>query len=400
MTIKEYEDSCNQKNLSYSKLTEEKEQIFSQFSAMVPQDHMFHVRMKRILKVNVTLEDDEDEEDSESDTDSEEDDSAGADIFEEEEDDSCPDGFDPRVLEQIIILRGKRCKVERQIRRVRRQIKNLEKENGRFKNRFKQISKEIDLAKEQLTAFQLDAQRRLNTIKVYRAIDTSNVYAWTNSEDGKRIMDTMSKAGVTTLMAKEVVNGLFQRIGTLKDEIRLGQESFKDLQKEINALKSSNQAKSTNTNELEQKCLELQLLKFGQPVNLEELDKLSAKNQTTEKKFSQQDNIVRKRYENELKNLKDEQDIIREKLVNATSENTKLLKEIASLKEQDLHWQENNKASNHELSDERSLKNYLQWQEDVIEMQTRYDTRAKWLDELKLERDALKKQNGKTRRLR
>lgn len=78
------------------------------------------------------------------------------------------------------------------------------------------------------------------------------------------------------------LNRLKDRIGELHSEIEESKDSFKMLHKERLQLLKDRDSKASETENWKQKCIDLQLLKFGREIDLDELETFSDRSKEME----------------------------------------------------------------------------------------------------------------------
>jgi hypothetical protein len=408
-SITECKETLTERRGQLSSAKEEKLFVLGEFSELVPIGHEHYVQLKRIFKQKVSADDDEydcsDSDDSDSEEDSDEEDAEDY-MFDEAVDDFCPEGFDEASYTTILQLRGRYSLLDRKIAFYQRRVKFLNKDLVRYQTRHKQVTKEIQAATQQHKAFQLETQRALHKRHVYRVIETTNVYSWqTNADnhcpdDTKKIMEMASKPGYTVLMKRSDVQALYQRITNVKKDNHRHREGSKDKQKDISSLQHSGRQKKKSIENLKQKGIELQMLKFGQEVNLEELDNLSTVNKETERQNIQSEDVALKN-KDEVKKMQSENEVVLEKIHNATSENTRLLGAVGSLKEQE------NLRQQHQIKEDQQPANaastaegenmaHLDRLDEVDELQSLYEERVQKLQAIEDDCNALKQKGSKS----
>jgi len=122
---------------------------------------------------------------------------------------------------------------------------------------------------------------------------------------------------------------LQSRIDELYQEIAKAKTDFKNLHGEKNNLFRQRESKENEKSSWQQRCVELQMLKFGREIDLDELEAFSDRTKEME-----MENILeneRDKFEKESMKLTRQVNFAKEKLMEVTKENTKLLEEVAKL---------------------------------------------------------------------
>ncbi len=138
------------------------------------------------------------------------------------------------------------------------------------------------------------------------------------------------------------------RIDELHQEIAKAKTDFKNLHGEKNNLLRQRESKENDKNSWQQRCVELQMLKFGREIDLDELEAYS--DRTKEMEMESILETERERFEKESAKLTKQVNQAKERLmevcylrvsftslnlpsydVQVTKENTKLLEEVAKL---------------------------------------------------------------------
>jgi chromosome segregation ATPase len=144
--------------------------------------------------------------------------------------------------------------------------------------------------------------------------------------EGWRLPETIDDC---LLFKRSSLARLRARIGELVEENKTLARRFKELHRHKGKLTREKRVKETQIGEAEQRCHELQMLKFGQVVHLDQLDKVTNSTGVEEVERSIKEADVTRAAEGS----KLQRAIAREKqrLVELTQENTKLLQAIAEL---------------------------------------------------------------------
>jgi len=131
------------------------------------------------------------------------------------------------------------------------------------------------------------------------------------------------------VFARAGLRRLDRRIVEQGDEAAERQRELKRLHREKGVLKKERAAFQADIAAGQTRCEELQMLKFGQLIDLEKLDKHSASK--GEEELQAKLNLMDKQYRKEIRKVEKDADQLKEKLLQVTSENTSLLTRIADL---------------------------------------------------------------------
>jgi len=340
--------------------------IQKEFYSLCPETHQFHQQLLKIFKRKVKkskkrqlgADEDEDDDEEEDWSDSDDDFDSDMDDDEEEIDDSCPAGCDMALFEQVLELRDKRCEKEEKLQEFQKNVDELKRNHERHMQREKQIDKELKNTEKEIRSFQTEKLARLNQLDVVISLKLNQLYCM----EGQMSMVDLQQAGEQSIesgedpefqeeksqipqgpckliteasMDSHVVftrNGLKQlenrivELGTETDDQR---SDLKKLYKDKGYLKKDTINFEAEIQTWKTKCEELQMLKFGQLIDLEKLDKHSASK--GEEELQAKLNLMEKQYRKELGRVEKDQRDLKERLLSVTHENTTLLSQIAEL---------------------------------------------------------------------
>lgn len=122
---------------------------------------------------------------------------------------------------------------------------------------------------------------------------------------------------------------LDERVHQLRDEITDLRGQLKGLRKEWSNLKKDKETKKILNKELDVKCVEVQMLKFGQVINLEALEQMSV-NKTAEE-LKERLQLEERLSAKQLEVLESNFRAAKSKLVTATANNTERLQRLGDL---------------------------------------------------------------------
>jgi len=308
-------------------------EVLEEMMRMVPESCIYRLPLARIFarKRTRTLDKNDIADSAEKEDDYE-------DSVTDEGGDSCPEGCDLKLYNQVLTLRDSRHMIEQELIQFQRKLRNTKQIIDLQKEREQQLSRELELVNKDLCVFQLKKQEVANEILVIRALKTSQIFLWhAPTEKSSAAGDVTSQiksctcSGESLLFFNERLVSLWKRICQLKEEIARDKDEFMELQRELARLENSKLSKEDYIKNLKAKTEELELLKFGQLVDINELDRmtLSTIDDDLHEKEVEKIKTNKKICQSKLENLK----LLKEKLLNSTNENTSLLNQFADLTE-------------------------------------------------------------------
>jgi len=258
-------------------------QIMREFTEALGDNNPFYEQLFKTFKRKIKRvkpketsgsgdEDDESESESDDDFDSDSDD-------DEEEEDACPQGCSQDLFDQVCALRERRLDQEELSAEYQKTIGLLKKENDTHVKREASINTALAAIEEEIQAFQSEKQSKLNELDMVVMLKMHQIQ-YMNSEQTGLPPATADEEGAPSLqtalvMTTQQLEKLAARIVELADEKkglkRRQKEIFKDnkrVSKHIGELQGEIQ-------KLAAKSREVQMLKFGQEVDLDALSKRS-----------------------------------------------------------------------------------------------------------------------------
>ncbi|GMH77149.1 hypothetical protein TrST_g4112 [Triparma strigata] len=319
--------------------------IMGEFLKVVPESNafcdqllkIFKRKIKRAKKRSTGDEDEDEDEDEESDYDDYDEDDEDED--DEEVDDSCPPGCDTHLYESIIEMREKRLDQEEYMSEFQKELDALKKTHDRHVGRERQIDKDLKSTEIEIQKFQTEKQKEINELLVTIPLKVGQIRLW-KPEVGAEgemvevpsdptILRESVKINECTIFSEDDLGKIRNRIGELKDEIVVDKGNFSGLHKEKRALEKDKLVKEKKIEKQAKECEEIQMLKFGQLVDIEALDKISVNNDEAELKSKS--NELEITNEKEIFALQAKHRRLKEKLLDSTNVNTGKLNNIAEL---------------------------------------------------------------------
>ena len=359
---------------------------------------------KKIKRTKKKPEGEEDDEDEESEDESEDEDYDDEEDEEDEEivEDTCPDGCDANIHAKVLTLREIRLDLEEELQEFTKSIEEIKKMNDRYTQRTKQISKDLVQAGKEIQSFQTEKQVAMNqiltvvplTLKQLYTVDVEKVL---NNPDLRGVLPMTEDATMKShvVMNRETLQELEKRIKYSEDAVKTEKINFRNLHKQRNTLDKEKKNKEIAIEDMDRKCIELQMLKFGQIIDLEKLDQNQVEN-PEEDILKNKVAKLESMFDDELKKLKTSNEKYRAKLLDVTKVNTQLLAQVASLSGKQLLMERelnNNKSGNGGLvaDDEPLLKLDTDEKKKLTHLVA---LQTKELDVLKAEINLLRRKGG------
>ena len=333
-------------------------------------------------------EEDEDEEDEEEEFDSDEE--------EEEEEEVCPPGCDPALYEKVCELREKRLEQEELYAEFQKSVEGLKKENDALIRKEKVIDKALKDTEADIQAFQTDKQGKLNQLLVVVTLQMRQVQHLETpraeegeggDSEGGPLPVLPADTSESLVFASTELARLRRRISELAQEKSEARQVLKALRAENGVLQREQGGKAEKLRDLEARAYDVQMLKFGQVINLEAIESVSVNKGAEELKDRVQ--LLEAQQQRQLKQLQAKLRQAKLELKAATEASTASLNSVASLfeRQQKLESDLNSKtpmAGREEASEKRERQHLVQ----LVKIQ------AKEVEALKLEIKMLRRKGG------
>lgn len=333
---------------------EKDKQVMADFNQVVGGEKSeFYPQLLKIFKKKVKRnkkkggrdnEDEEEGSDDEDDYGSDESGSDSEDSDSEDDDDSCPMHCDSAIYEKVVELREKRLEQEEYLQDYNKQCTALNQTYVVHTNKEKNIDKELEKTEADIEQFQSEKQRALNQIEVTIPLKLSQMRYLENS----KLPADISNALIFTSTG---LGKLRNRIVELQNEKIALSKQFKDLRRGHKVLKKENSSKRELIAVEQKRCEDVQMLKFGQIIDLSILAKVGVDEGAAElrrKLKNLEAGSVQKlnEWDKKIHDAKDD-------LAKITSQNTRWLERVANLTkaQYDLEDQLNNTTKNVHVAD-------------------------------------------------
>jgi len=383
--VAECQEKLTQKKMEIERLLDRDRQIMAEFHAALGENNKFSDVMLKIFKrkikrkkVSDTGDDDDDEDDE--DEDDEDDDELGDDE-EEEEEETCPPGCDPALYDKVCELREKRLEQEEVYADFQKGVEALRKENDMLIKKEKVIDTALKSTEADIQSFQTEKQGKLNELHVVVTLQMAQV---------KHVVDGQLPADLTSdlVFPSEELEKLRARIKELAEEKMALRKRQKALRLEHVSLHREQSSKGEKLRELEARARDVQLLKFGQVIDLERIESVGVNKAAEELKVR----IIKVEatQEQALQGWLGKLKGVKQNLKDATEKSTSSLNQVASLferqhaLEQSLNAKQTAVAPREPGSERKERTSLVQ----LVKIQ------AKEVEALKLEINMLRRKGG------
>ena len=298
---------------------------------------VFRKKVKRKAK----KEGEEEEEEEEQESSDEDWDSNSDEANDEGEEDVCPDGCDTETYEAVLALRVRRLEQEEVVSEFQKSMDQLKRENEALTKREKATNSKLQQVEKEIQTFQTEKQQKLNQLETSIVLKLSQVQALTPQ---KKLPYDQSSFVVFTNTG---MHDLVYRIGQLQTDKKALNREHNEYKRAHCQLFRQKKGAESRVKDWEQKVYEVQLLKFGQRVDLETLEDVSVDRQTEELKDrlraeeAHWERAMRTQM-HALKKLKEQQQ-------SAISVNSKLLKELADMRQEQHRLEEQLNVSQNKI---------------------------------------------------
>ncbi|KAH7291709.1 hypothetical protein KP509_29G029600 [Ceratopteris richardii] len=276
--LSEQDKVLEQKKQEVQALKEKKKQLMEEFEELVGESHPAKDALLKIYMRRIKLSKGVDDEDDDNlDEDMEVDDSKGSedDFDEDEVVEICPAGCDQELYEKVCQLRERRTIEDSLLQESNKHLDVAQREKESKLKKKKAIETALASLEKEMEDFQKEKQNSLNQID---AVLPLYMHQLENLPDGK-LPDDLS--GVL-VFSNKVINQLKETIKDHNTETVALKKLQKELKKEHITLVRERKSRESKIEDLEQRVIDVQMLKFGQMIDLEVLDTMNAKKDNEE----------------------------------------------------------------------------------------------------------------------
>ena len=290
------------------------------------KDQLMRIFRKRVRR-KVQKGEEESEESSSDDWTSDEDEDE-----QQEEEDICPEGCDEEVYQSVLDLRTRRLDQEDIVAEFQRSMEHLKRENESLSKGERATNQKLLQVEKEIQTFQTEKQQKLNQLETSVILKLSQVQAL--NEESKLPSDQIDLIIFTNSGMRDLCNRIIQ----LQTDKKVLNKEHNEYKRTHLQLLREKRGTESRVKEWEQKVYEVQLLKFGQRVDLESLEDVSVDRQTEElKEKLRQEEIHWERamriQVQALKKYKEHQQQV-------ISTNSQLLRDLAELRQEQQRLEE------------------------------------------------------------
>ena len=297
-----------------------------EFENLVGPQSKFHKPLLKIFKRRIKRRKDANDvegEAADSETESESD-SDDEDYSDDDEEEICPNGCDQDLYDKVRELRERRLDTEEILNNFQKEVDDLKKQRDRFLQRQKQIVKDVEGTKLEMQSFQNEKQRGMNELDIVLAIPISE----TRCLSADKVPDQVEEL---LFFPSDRFKVMQARKDELVEEKKKLWMKYKEQQRRGRRLEVIKKDKEKIISHLNDKCTDLQMLKFGQIIDLNSLDRMAVSSSVVDLK----EKIRVQEQKNELLVNSEKRKLKKaaQELMQVTHANTQKLSKIGDLTE-------------------------------------------------------------------
>eukprot|EP00105_Crassostrea_gigas_P043284 XP_019927432.1 PREDICTED: cilia- and flagella-associated protein 44-like isoform X1 [Crassostrea gigas] len=274
------------KKKEIEKLQEKEKQLYAQFQASLGDNNKFADYLTKVFKKKIKRAKKKvtDGEGSDEDSDEDSDDESDWDEDDEESEeeggydlDICPPGCDQNIYDNTCQLREKKLDIEEALQEEKKNNDGLKKDIESNNKKLKVVDSALKAAQNELEAFQLEKQQKLNELDVVVTLKLHQIQYMINGVLPQDLSQTLvfESHGVTRLQ---------QRIKELEHEKHMQKKHMKESRRKHVQLIKDRKVFDSKISEMEERTNEMMIAKFGRIVDLEKLETITVNRQIEELK--------------------------------------------------------------------------------------------------------------------
>ena len=235
-------------------------------------------------------------------------------------------------------MREKRLDQEDVLNDFKKSLEDIKKSHDRMVIKQKNVDKELIATERDIVKFQTEKQRELNRIFVTVSLQISQILCMirpgenednvttSNSTDGLVLPSSLR---TSLVFSHETLDKLRGRREEMLGEVDILKKKFKALHGTKRKLQREKKIRQKEIEKQESRCVELQMLKFGQIIDLASLDQMGDRKMVDDlnKKISG----IEAKYEREIHKIKKGIAAVQEQMLKTIQDNTANLERIAQL---------------------------------------------------------------------
>ena len=263
-------------------VVERKNKVLKEFESVVDESHahreylekVFLRRIKRAKKkpAGEDVAEKDGESGSESEEESDDDDDYDS---EDEEEEACPAECDVNLWDQVLALRERRQDQDDVINEINKINAEHKKESDALAKKAKAVGKTLATLEQEMFEFQ---KEKLETLNAIESTVTLRLRQVEYLHEGK-IPNDLAEGIV---FSRSVLDGLQRRIEELVGEKSALRRQQRDLRREHASLQKVKAERTEKNRELDASAVQMQMLKFGQLIDLEKLERAMIPKKGTE----------------------------------------------------------------------------------------------------------------------
>lgn len=255
------------------RLQDAKRQVGEEFEELVDENHPFREPLLRAFNRKIKRNKKEDQDDDDDETDEEEselNEDESDEESDEGEDDVAPPGCDQTLFEKVCDLRERKLDQDDGIVEVQKSMEALRKEIDTIQKKERNVQTQLDGIEREVEDFQREKQGKLNEIDVSVLLKAEQV-KWIRDPNTLPSLNELTKGLV---FHNDALSRLRHRIDEIAEEKKQLKHENLELKKQHKQLQHDRQKKEARIAEMEQKAHEVQMLKFGQTIDLEKVHRM------------------------------------------------------------------------------------------------------------------------------
>jgi WD40 repeat protein len=304
--------------------TQEAEKFIAENFPADAQPYLTKVYKRKIKRRKANEDDEDDDDEATSDDDDE--------LHEEEQGDDgideevCPGNCEVAHWETLLRLRERKLDCDDESADIIKSISGLKKESDDLRRREEQVIAALRNCDKEIHAFQTEKQNQLNLLQTIVALKLSQVQCLT---ENRKLPESLSSNEIIvfTQSGLQQLRNRIVELAAQKAQQRRESNSLAVEKQKLSRRKAKRQAEH---NDADAKVYEVQLLKFGQKVDLELLEGVSVDRETEELKEALR--VEELKWERELAKQNDKLLALKLDAQHRLAENTLLLKDLGSLR--------------------------------------------------------------------
>ena len=368
-------------------MIENEKVLLNQFDDLVPIADSNRDRLQKIFMTKIKYYDDGDYISDEEGDDSDE-------SFYESDDEIevCPESCSTNTYEEILKLREERVRKENERKLFQRQLDNVERCHDQFCSKLRLSEKNLEELKAQIQIFDDKKLKALNEIKVIVPLKTNQMYVW---EDGnEEIPAKEAPFSEYVIFSKESLVKLVQRSRDIAQEISKEEAIMKDLKIELKSRTKDNKQLEESIIHHRKRCEELQVLKFGQTIDIDHLDKLSEKSSSSKNHSSHlQIKEAEQDFEKEMDAIVTKNLELKKELKKVTDESTRILTEIADFSKRQIKIEKDLQCNSGKEQDSDDKDKAIDL--EILNLKKMKRNQIKEMERLQQDINKLKRKEGK-----